>query len=358
MLHELKKAKLASSVPVLSIVKNEIFFLPAFLDHYRGLGAKQFIFLDDRSDDGTSEYLLAQDDCTVVASDLTYGQYIDGKKANVLWRTALPQKYCQDGWGLLVDADEFLELPPGFEDIEAFTRFLDHRGATAIGAVMVDFYPDRTLDLQQHDAPQNKADLLARYPYFDDCHHGSWIDGCNEFRRAYGGVRHRLMLEHRIASYAENRTSASHRVKSGIRRLLGIDKEKFFCALHKVPLIRWDEGCCHTSSHTANRAPNGGIQLPLMHFKFTGSLLRKIDFAIASEGYHNQSSDYRAYRDLLGVMMQRNASFLGSNSRKYSSKQDFIPNRILSIDLGRGETLDDHTAMPARQQEAHGDPVA
>lgn len=342
MLREVKKANVDCSVPIISIVKNEIFFLPAFFEHYRGLGAKHFVILDDRSDDGTTEYLMSQDDCTVVNSDLTYGQYIDGKKADVLWRTELPQKYCHGRWGVLVDADEFLELPPGFEQLEAFTHILDGKNIDTVGAVMVDFYPDKAIDLQQREAPRSKSDLLTRYPYFDDCHYGSWIDGCNEFRRAYGGVRQRLMQEHQIALYGQKRASAFRAIKSGVRKLIGTEKQKSFCALYKVPLIRWDESCFHINSHKTNRAPADGIQLPLMHFKFTGSLLQKIDFAIESGGYDRQSSDYRAYRDLLGVMMQRDASLLGRNSRKYSSKQDFISNGILKFDVGGGELLKDH----------------
>src|SRR5262249_16291170 len=121
-----------------------------------------------------------------------------------------------------------------------------------------------------------------------------------------------------------------------------------------------DQSWCHTSPHKANRAPDAGIQLPLMHFKFTGSLLQKIDFAIESEGYDRQSADYRAYRDLLAIMMQRDASLLGRNSRRYSSKQDFIPSRILRFDAARGEILDDRTsaAKPTLQWEARGDRVA
>ena len=47
-----------SGFTLLAILKNEIYFLPAFLNHYRRLGVQRFVFLDDRSDDGSFEYLL------------------------------------------------------------------------------------------------------------------------------------------------------------------------------------------------------------------------------------------------------------------------------------------------------------
>lgn len=334
MFRELKKVSRVPLLTVLSIVKNEIFFLPAFLDHYRGLGVKQFIFLDDRSDDGTREYLLAQGDCSVVASDVTYAEMVDGKKAHYFWRTALPKKYCNGRWGLLVDADELLELPPGFNDLGTFAAYLDHGGSTAVGAVMVDFYPARARDLSDRRAPQDKKELLARYPYFDDCNYGSWIDGRNEFRRTQNGVRDRLMLEHSIPLYGRSRSSPLQRMKAGFRELLGGQKAKSFCALYKVPLIRWDDDCSYESPHKANRPPSEGIQLPLMHFKFTSNLLQKIDFAIGSEVYDRQSSEYRSYRDLLDVMIKSDASFLCEISRKYSGSEDFLPSEILRFHIG------------------------
>jgi Glycosyl transferase family 2 len=330
--NEIKRAKLSSSVPVIAIVKNEIFFLPAFLDHYRGLGTKHFVFLDDRSEDGTSEFLLAQDDCTIVASEFSFAQEIDGKKAHFLWRTALPQKYCDGGWGVHVDADELLEIPPGFDDIESFTHALDDRDVTAVGAVMVDFYPERALDLKQNALPQSKEELLSRYPYFDDCHYGVWDNGRNQFLGTQCGVRHRMMLAHEITNYARTPSSPMKKLQVQLRKFWGTRKTKSFCALSKVPLVKWDKATEHLSPHKLNRPPAPGILLPLMHFKLTSSLLQKIEFAISSGNYHKQSAEYRSYRDLLAAMMEEDASFLDSCSRRYSGKADFLGNRILQFE--------------------------
>ncbi len=319
-------------MPVISIVKNELFFLPAFLDHYRGLGVRHFVFLDDRSEDGTSEYLMAQEDCTVVASAYSFAQEIDGKKAHFLWRTALPQKYCNVGWGVLVDADELLEIPPGFDDIESFTRVLDDRHITAVGGVMVDFYPARALDLRDHAFPQSKAELLSRYPYFDDCYYGSWSQDRNEFLGTLSGVRHRMMTSHNVVNYARAPSSPGAKLSASLKKIIGREKKKSFCSLSKVPLVKWDEKTAHEGPHNLNRPPAPGIQLAVMHFKFTSNLLQKIDFAIASGSYHKQSAEYRSYRDLFASMMRDDASLLCSYSRRYSGKNDFLDNRILQFD--------------------------
>src|SRR5690606_19203103 len=58
------------------IARNESFFLDAFLAHYRALGVERFIVLDDRSTDGSLEFLAAEPDVMIVGSDLRYGEDI------------------------------------------------------------------------------------------------------------------------------------------------------------------------------------------------------------------------------------------------------------------------------------------
>ena len=39
------------------VLKDEMYFLPEFLAHYRALGVEHFVFLDDASTDGTTVFL-------------------------------------------------------------------------------------------------------------------------------------------------------------------------------------------------------------------------------------------------------------------------------------------------------------
>ncbi len=59
-----------------SVVRNEMYFLPHFLQHYRTLGVRDFWFLDDRSEDGTREFLLAQSDCGVMPSRFSWQESV------------------------------------------------------------------------------------------------------------------------------------------------------------------------------------------------------------------------------------------------------------------------------------------
>jgi hypothetical protein len=84
-------------------------------------------------------------------------------------------------------------------------------------------------------------------------------------------------------------------------------------------------------------APADGLQLPLAHFKFTGSLAGKIASAVESEAYAMKSAKYHALAGLLATMRAKNASFRCHHSRKFESAQDFIPNGILRAEVLQSE---------------------
>ncbi|NIT57750.1 MAG: hypothetical protein GWN00_16425, partial [Aliifodinibius sp.] len=60
---------LREGIVLVSVVRNEIEILPHFCAHYRAMGVKCFIFVDNCSNDGTREFLLAQDDAFVYSAD-------------------------------------------------------------------------------------------------------------------------------------------------------------------------------------------------------------------------------------------------------------------------------------------------
>src|SRR4030095_5576466 len=57
---------------VVCVVRNERTMLPHFLAHYRRLGAQHFVFIDNLSDDGTRDWLLAQPDVVLYSTDTDY----------------------------------------------------------------------------------------------------------------------------------------------------------------------------------------------------------------------------------------------------------------------------------------------
>ena len=102
---------------VCAIVHDEMFFLPAFLDHYRRLGADRFVILDDASTDGTMASLAAQPDVMMVGSRIRYFEQvayppemlarIRETRAVRLWRDQMLDQYCAGQWAVVVDPDVF-----------------------------------------------------------------------------------------------------------------------------------------------------------------------------------------------------------------------------------------------------------
>ena len=77
----LRKSPRRRTGPVVySVMKNESYHLPFFLNHYRNLGISNFLVYDDSSSDGTTELLLSQDNVTVITSEIPYGAVIEGER--------------------------------------------------------------------------------------------------------------------------------------------------------------------------------------------------------------------------------------------------------------------------------------
>jgi hypothetical protein len=53
-------------------VRNELVRMPAFLEHYRRLGVRHFLVVDNQSTDGLEAYLAGQPDCSSWIGDGSY----------------------------------------------------------------------------------------------------------------------------------------------------------------------------------------------------------------------------------------------------------------------------------------------
>ena len=191
-----------------SPVRDEMFFLPAFLSYYRKLGVEQFCFIDDHSSDGSFEYMAGQDDCVVFRSAYGFGEQIrsgTGKKkyerAGTVWKREFPLRYFGGQWALYLDLDEFLHLPPGFATIPALIERLEKTGAHSVPAVMVDFYPERPADLAEDVDAKTFEALVVKYPYFDAEPHIDWPAGERRPTEIYPGAVTRLFQTHEIFAW-------------------------------------------------------------------------------------------------------------------------------------------------------------
>lgn len=287
---------------VCSVVHDEMYFLPEFLRHYRALGADRFLFLDDASGDGTADFLAAQPDCMVLRSSARYFDRIGGERAIYAWRKAMLDRFCDRQWAVVADADEFVVPPPGL-NLPDVAASLQRRGASAVWGVMLDVYPRDIADLFRA-GPFRLDDAW----FFDARRHMIARPGRKKPVTLYRGSRARLM-------------GAAGLIPPGAGRLkralvqLGLGAHVKVNVIHKAPLVRWDAGHRFVGSHQIEPFPATADILPILHFKFTPDLGRKIDYALETGGYVDGSRQYDALAALIARMRARGSGFLGRRSQ-------------------------------------------
>ena len=277
----LRKARRRRTGPVVfSTMRDESYHLPFFLDHYRNLGIADFLIYDDSSSDGTTEYLLSQDDVSVITSDVPYCAKVAGEQrwSSVLKQT-IPNTFIKTGWVILADADEYLYVPGNFGDIIEFVRILEAQGSICAAASMVDFYPERLVDrLYPRDAPPS-----SKCRYFDKGKLFDWPPGQLAPQQIRAGLRVRLL------NLLEQRHAEEY------RRIFGATGPEL-AKTWNVPVLRCGTKAVVWNQHDVTVPPPDNVRLSFAHYKFTykftPDLDAKISYALTSKAYFNASAEY------------------------------------------------------------------
>ena len=323
-----------SRFSLLAIIRNEMYFLPSFLDHYRKLGVERFVFLNDRSDDGSFDYLLKQPDVVIVESCRTYGDKFDVppslsnsiKQPRILylWRSILHDMFAMNQWALQVDLDEFIRLPEGMTFQDLIER-LERQKARAVWGIMLDVYPK---DISIFDEQENATQLeISANWYFDGEQH-------LRLRRdqspilIYPGARARLYSEYEVTRLYPKLGIRERKIKVPLLKKLSLRRMPLrYNTLWKPTLLKWDQNSYFKSSHNTNLSYSPNHLLPIQHFRFSGTLRRKIKLGLRKESYYRNSNDHRLLLELLEIMEARNGSFLYRKLRLFESFEDFSSTR-------------------------------
>ncbi|MCG5493461.1 glycosyltransferase family 2 protein [Ectothiorhodospira variabilis] len=325
---------------VYSVVRDEMFFLPAFLNHYRSIGVEQFLFFDDQSQDGSRQYLAAQPDCVVISSEIKYGDVVEllpvpgysvrsGKKRfGVLLKSLIPRVFLKEGYAIYADADEFLVLPEPFESVSELFAALEKNRISVVAASLVEMYPESLADLaEEAGQPETLHDLLALAPFFDAKVLLELSPG-SQARTEYRGASWRLFNHYGIS----RRHWINRHAPALIVKALGLGNPSTACV--KTPVICWGGGVCLEGSHRANKPPGEAILLALMHFKFTPDLWRRMGFALKSGAYAGGSKAYRYYDALFRRMAREDGLFLGEVSVRYEGLEAYSNAGLIFNNLG------------------------
>lgn len=324
---ELDDLEVISSAPapragmsLCAVVRNETYFLPAFLAHYRRVGVGHFFILDDRSEDGTRELLVSQPDVTLICSGRRYGDMVtpvagpfagSEVRMQIIWKGLLAARFAPERWSVLADADEFIALPPGVR-LGDVAQLADDLGTRCVTGVMLDVYPARLEEFERAGAFDPDAGW-----YFDGERHLQLREG-RDPRVLYPGVRARLMAELGIVR---------PRLKDRVNRLIGKRRYPRYNTLQKPFLRNWRLDDSLRGAHRSTIEPTARLLLPLRHFKFNADSYRRVAEAIAAGQHIGGSMEYVALEQVLTEMKRRDHPFLYGRSRPADTFETFAATR-------------------------------
>lgn len=255
-------------------LRNERVRLPFFLDYYRRLGVNHFLFVDNGSDDGSTEYLAEQPDASLWVSQASYRR----ARYGLDWQNWLLRRHGHGHWCVTVDADEFLVYP--FSDtrpLRALTDWLDASSVRAFAAMILDMYPKGPVDAQPYREGQDPFEIAC------------WFDSGNYTIKRNPGLGNLW-------------------IQGGPRaRTFFAEAPARAPALNKIPLVRWHRSYAYVSS-THMILPRG-LNLTydewggekasgcLLHAKFLDTLTLKAEEEMRRGEHFAGSREYASYRE-------------------------------------------------------------
>jgi hypothetical protein len=267
------------AIIAVSCVRNESLRLPYFLDYYRRLGIDRFFFIDNSSDDGTTDYLLGQPDAHVYLASGSYA----ASRCGVTWINEVLARHGTGHWALTVDADEILVYPSCEQaSLRDLVRHLDATGASSLQAFMLDMYAAGPIGAAGY---QPGTDFLATCSYFDTDSYG--VRDARNLPRS-GGPRYRLFWE-------------------------GRDNPRPAPFLEKFPLVKWTGGTSYDkSTHILSGGRPAEVTGVLLHFKLFADFYDQAAREAARGEHWDGAHQYRTYWSVLRSDPSLSAFYRGS----------------------------------------------
>jgi hypothetical protein len=284
---------------VLSLIRNGSAWLPSFIDHYRALGARHIVLLDNDSTDDTIEIATARPDVSVFRTALSFARY------RVVLKRWLVHTFGRGGWSLVADADELFDYPASDRlDLRGFLTYLNRRGFTAVVGQMLDMFPGEPLAEVQG---RTGEDLRVRYPFYD----------ISAITRTTGKYWLRM----------NQRSTDSLYMHDG-----GIRASAFgwqWSNLTKLPVMRYGTGLSvfPYDEHFVTGARLADVSGVLLHYKFTGASFEQVREEKQREQHYGKATIYKRYDEVLtkdGALCLR-----GATARELSNTDELVESGFL-----------------------------
>jgi glycosyl transferase family 2 len=247
---------------VVCLVRDGAIYVPEFLRHYRELGAKHIVLLDNGSTDGTPGLVTREPDVTVMRTTVPYKIYKDIMKR---W---LVTRFGRHNWVLCVDIDELFDYPFRREIKAAnFLRYLNRYNFSAVVAQMLDLFPQGTL--LDHSTQAWRAEhRFYSLRDLDRCPYSAFYKGRNTAPPVGLDV-----------------------IRGGIR--LSVFQVR--ATLTKHPLLFPSRGVTYLQAHHVSSARVADLSGVLLHYKFVGDFASYVRTVVKAESFWMNSEEYKQY---------------------------------------------------------------
>ncbi len=328
-----------SAVSALMVVRNEATRLPHVFAHHRGLGIDRFFVVDNGSTDGSRDWLLAQPDCHVFATEDSFREAGCG----MAWINALLAFLTVGSWCLFIDADELLVYP--FCEtlrLSRFCAFLDATGSEGVETLMLDMYSR---------GPVHRAHYAAGLPFLSVCPHfdRSYARGRRLGSRTapveyVGGPRLRVFYPElgslgRAGLFARRAWRVARLHPLGER--LGLSRLPWGRALppelRKVALLKVRPGLHWTGNHATTPFRPAPVTAALLHFKFFSDFHARAMVEAARGQHWDGAAEYARYCAIAEA--QPDLSFFYEGSETYRSSAQLLALGHLQAPVGFPEAV-------------------
>jgi hypothetical protein len=281
---------------VITVVRNGEIYIKAFMEHYRAMGVRHCVFLDNGSTDRTVERLCSYEAVTVLRTEAPYKHYENTMKRY------LAERFSKDRWNLCADIDELFDYPHSdCLSLADFLAYLNKNRYTVVIAQMLDMFSAAPLsDLES----TSEESLKSHYPYYDlsliSKSRYRWGQPANNaIKMHWGGIRNRVFGTHNGLT------------KAALVKMDGKIK----------PFVGW---------HHVRNGAIADVSAVLLHYPFTGSFYAKVKEAARSGRYGRLTTDeYIAYWKTLAK--NPNLQFKFEHAERLKGLDELIAQEFLAV---------------------------
>lgn len=284
-----------SDIAVICVLRDEIHLISEFLDHYRMGGIRNFVFIDNGSEDGTVERLSAEPDVTLYQTRDRFDWRMKQGWINlVMMMQGVPN------WFIYADADEKIVFDGyprrSFADL-CFE--MERRGIRRVRGFLLDMYGKQPILAAQASEPFTLAEWS---PFYD------------------------------AEGYSEAQFAQIISRKGGPRkRAFGSVDTRFNPELTKYPIFKLRPGEIFVNPHSHWPYDDNFASpcfLGILHYKFTPQFGRKMKRAIEENTYWSDSIEYKCYSSKLSDD-EKLSMYSSGCSRRYTRPEDLISSKLI-----------------------------